>query len=117
MRYSIARPCSDVEKQAFLNLHIGLDLQSSDTSYFVDDGDDLILVDETNSIRAIAATRLLAASDRVVARVTEAVAQGKTTFTADDVVTFMAWRTELRSIAGGTTVAELPVQPPYPENT
>lgn len=63
----------------------------------------------------------LDASDTTMHRITEAVSLGLTTLTTADVVAFMQWRRDLRSILSqsqpATTPTALPTKPAYPANT
>ena len=63
----------------------------------------------------------LAASDTTMHRIGEAVALGKTSWTAPDVVTFVQWRQAMRSILTqpipSTIPTTWPVRPAYPAGT
>jgi hypothetical protein len=69
----------------------------------------------------VSAQSALDATDVTVHRVIEAVALGKTTLTAADVVTFMEYRAALRAILSEsqpeTIPTALPTKPAYPANT
>lgn len=55
-------------------------------------------------------------SDLTMTRTAEAVSLGLTTWTTNDVVTFVEYRRELRSIIK-TGSGSIPTKPPYPEGT
>lgn len=63
----------------------------------------------------------LADSDKTMHRIGEAVALGKTTWTATDVVAFVQWRQSLRAIQSqpqpATIPSSLPTRPAYPAGT
>lgn len=66
----------------------------------------------------IEAKALLDKADTTMARVTEAVSLGLTTFTTPDVVAFSAWRKAVRAVVGGSaTDTPIPTRPPYPAGT
>lgn len=52
-----------------------------------------------------------------VERIAEAVSLGNTTWTTNDVVTFMQYRADLRAEMSATVVGILPTKPPYPAGT
>lgn len=63
----------------------------------------------------------LSISDTTMHRIGEAVALGRTTWTAADVVAFMQWRQSLRAILSqaqpATIPTALPTKPAYPAGT
>lgn len=61
----------------------------------------------------------LSLTDATMLRVTEAITLGLTTATADDVVTFVDYRRQLRTIISTPTgtPTSLPTKPPYPAGT
>lgn len=66
------------------------------------------------------ALEILKQSDVTLARITEAVIAGKTTFTAPDVTPWATFRAKLRAIGGAPTgdpAQPLPAQPAYPAGT
>lgn len=66
-----------------------------------------------------AAKAALEATSSTMERVTEAVSLGKTTVNAADVVAFMQYRVDLRTIVStkSGTPGSLPTKPPYPAGT
>jgi hypothetical protein len=66
---------------------------------------------------AASAQAALDASDTTMLRVTEAVALGLTTMSADDVVAWVNYRRALRALLKSTTIASLPARPAYPVGT
>lgn len=63
------------------------------------------------------AKSLLVASDVTICRITESVALGKTLWTAGDVVAWLNYRQDLRTIITNLGVGTIPAQPAYPANT
>lgn len=56
-------------------------------------------------------------SDTTMLRVQDAVAQGKTTWEANDVQAWFPYRDALRPIVAGKAPGPLPPRPPFPANT
>lgn len=62
----------------------------------------------------------LTRSDNTMARVAEAVALGRNTYSSPDVIAYVNWRRALRALVGastGDTSLPLPAEPPYPAGT
>lgn len=68
-----------------------------------------------NNLKAVAAEHL-SDSDLTMTRVAEAVSLGLTTWTTSDVVTFVEYRRELRTIIN-TGSGSIPTKPAYPAGT
>jgi hypothetical protein len=63
------------------------------------------------------AAALLPDTDTTMHRIAEAVALGLNAWTGADVVAWVAYRRELRAIAGGAPASALPTKPAYPAGT
>lgn len=59
----------------------------------------------------------LSETSRTMERIIEAVSVGATTFTTADVVAYMNYRRDLRSLISSTSIGTLPTKPPYPAGT
>jgi hypothetical protein len=77
---------------------------------------DVVLVNQLSEYKQMA-KNALAATDKTVTRVTEAVSIGTTTWDTSDVVAYMNYRKSLRAEISATTVGTLPIAPPFPKNT